>query len=325
MLGFVRRMVFLTGLSLAVGCFSSVSPGPQGSTGDGASTAGSGTAATGSTGGAQCGGVCAPAPPSGWEGPVALWEGPPTDPPASCAGPFDLEGPVMFGDLDPGQAQCACDCEAAEGIDCGTQVEIELYSPVTLCTNLSPPTELVAINGCTPLTTGQQKFGVVEPEAKGGTCAPVEAHDLPAPKWGMRAVACGSTASSGDGCEGDQVCAPELADPFTASCIYRAGDVSCPLGFSDRRVRYEGFTDTRACGACSCEPPVAQCNAEVDLTTNGCSILLETVTSAQSCSGALTPEDAHATVMPSGECAPSPSELAGEVTPDGAVTFCCLP
>ncbi len=255
---------------------------------------------------------------------MALWEGPPSEPAPTCVGQFPLPGPDLYGDLDEGQATCGCACGPVEGLDCGDEVEVRVYT-AGACAALNPPTLNVPVNTCSAINQGQARFRVTEPTATGTGCAPQDMPSIPEPTWGVHSLACGLANPQATGCADSEVCMPALQDPFSAVCIYRGGDLACPPGYPERRLRFESFTDERACEPCTCGAPEITCNAQVDLTSDAaCSFLLTSVTAGM-CSDAVMPQGAKAKLDPQGQCTPSESSLTGQVTTSGVVTICCAP
>jgi hypothetical protein len=95
-----------------------------------------------------------------------------------------------------------------------------------------------------------------------GMCAGQRGPDVkPAPSFSRTGLAC-SGATAGGGCAGGQ-CLPIPSAPLEGKlCVFRAGDVACPGGYTaNRRVYYQSITDNRTCTACGCGAP--QCTGRL--------------------------------------------------------------
>lgn len=112
--------------------------------------------------------------------------------------------------------------------------------------------------------------------------------------------------------------------------------VSCPEGWTDRRTGWRVVTNTRTCSACTCGAPEgASCSVRAsvyadDACTNERGNVMLASTDAAQCidlaiGTALGSKTAEVLSYQPGTCAPSTSEVLGEVTLEHPVTYCCVP
>ncbi len=287
---------------------------------------------------------CSPPVPVGWQGPVALWEGPGNAAPPGCgsAGGFPAEEADGQDGLIVSGAVCSgCGCSAPQGVACQVAT-IGLYDSA----NCSGPKGQLTVAGdvCVAFVTTSidpESVSLDAAPSAGGACLPSPLGNpvLPPLSWSSRARACGD-ADEGGGC-GAGACLPRPAAPFAEEpCIYAAGDVACPAGaWSMRVVYYQDVADTRACTSCSCGAPSGtSCNGNAKLyTDNVCSVDQVTVPSLGQCAP-LPPDPTpppppylslrsvlyHGTPTAAGSCAASGGAPTGTAIPTDPVTFCCL-
>jgi hypothetical protein len=280
----------------------------------------------GTDAGPMCSGACVPEVPSGWSGPVALYTGAPGGAAPACAAPYPTNAGEYFGDLDVGSLSCSCACDPATGISCTGNVGLCYGSGVTFCVTacFSPITGPAAGAACTSVSPSGTHAQIIPPApAAHGSCAPRDAHTRVAPAWGTEAKACGGATTSPAGCGAGETCAPTAGAAFADVCILTSGDVACPAsGYTEKQLFYESFTDSRTCSACSCGAATSTCGGHVDFVNTACSILHGRVTG---CGEHGSGSRASYTPAPSGTCPPSSSAMAGTVTRNGAITYCCLP
>ena len=272
--------------------------------------------------------TCAETAPANWTGPVVLSLG---DTQPACVGTYPTTAGAFTSDLDPGLASCSCTCGAATGIECNSGAEICYFGTSLACNTQAclTPNATILPGACTdiPGSTGWARVTPLAP-SNAGSCASGTNHTLPAPTWATQAKACGGATTIPDVCEQGSVCTPVAVAPFDKLCIERTGEVACPNQFySEQHVVYEGFTDTRACSACSCGAPTSTCGGDVAFTYPGggnqCGFLVSEISGCGDMTG--MEDTAIYSPAPSGSCAASASTLSGEVTTTGPVTFCCHP
>ncbi|MRG96799.1 hypothetical protein [Polyangium spumosum] len=341
--------VFQTGGSAGAG--NTPSAGPGGSGGAGGQGGGQGGSGAGMTGGEDCldgadndgdgdadcadadcteGFSCVEAP-EGWS---LAWTTEGDAPPAGCgdATPEELH-------TDPaGAAACtACTCGDLQGAACSTP-GLTCHPNSTGCfgggddwsgpfqnATCAKPTDLLNF----AFTLSCRLSGEATLTAP-GSCAP-SVSDFPNQEpFGGHVLACDVKSSSG-GCGAGAKCAPKPA-AAESLCLRQEGEQACPDGFT-QIVSYKSAADTRGCSACACES-AATCaggayrfydadscmlggNANpIDINNDTCRNV-STLLDASSWSIEAIP------AMPSGSCTPTGGAPTGELTPEGAVTFCC--
>ncbi|HXU06702.1 MAG TPA: hypothetical protein VN903_37355 [Polyangia bacterium] len=265
--------------------------------------------------------ACVAAAPSGWSGPVALWEGSGTAP--ACPTVFDTMAYAGQGGLTAGNASCSsCSCIGApcnvyiqffDGATCGAGTQT--YSGNTLGCH-SPP--------FTPTFSRAYYSGVQQ----GITCTTPTGgaitRDTPAFQTTARACSSSTVIVQG-GCSAGSVCAPRSTSPYqTALCVYRTGTYPCPTGYTVGHSYASGATDGRACSACNCtnlncyDAKVTEFSGASCTGTVGMTQPLPDMYPA--CGGAVgTTRSRRIQISCSG------GQLTGSVSATNPVTVCCLP
>ena len=112
-------------------------------------------------------------------------------------------------------------------------------------------------------------------------------------------------------------------------CIYQAGNLACPGGYTNKSVFYEGFDDTRGCSACTCGTATGNCAGTGTVSLHNkddCTDDVKTITLG-SCDTAVTATHAKYNDGPATNvtCPPAPGAgmATGAATPKNPVTFCC--
>jgi hypothetical protein len=165
---------------------------------------------------------------------------------------------------------------------------------------------------------------------------PPEGQTLPSPKRTMVieyvAAATSGTCDETTNCiapppEGYKLCF--VADDLQA-------EAECPAGWTDRFTGWRDVTDGRACSACTCGAPEgAYCEVRAkvysdDVCGNERGSLVVSSSEGAKCvdlleGTALGSKTAEVLAYQAGTCAPSTSEVLGEIVTDRAVTYCCIP
>lgn len=271
--------------------------------------------------------TCVSAPPQGWSGPAALRLDPVSSGRMPCEGDYDEDATSAFHELSGDPANCTCMCGEATDLSCeGWTVE---FDDALGC--MSPNESFDFLGICLNAPSTAQGYWSAEPSASsGGSCEPNGTMDVPPAAFGGRTTVC-AYAGPQDGCGPGQRCVPIPTSPFEpAICVWQAGELDCPveLGFVDRRVVYDEFTDDRACGACTCGDPVGTCTVEIEFHSDTCGGGVDdTIVTDGSCHNvssvveSLTADDA--TLAIEAECAPSRGEPTGGVAGTGPTTICC--
>ncbi|MBI4701238.1 MAG: hypothetical protein HY744_08785, partial [Deltaproteobacteria bacterium] len=289
--------------------------------------------------------LCAPPPEVGWQGPVALWQGPGDAPAPSCAQSGGYEQAKAGGKagLSVPPVACAdCACGPPKGVAC--QVTTTGFFATGDCSG--PKASLtVPVNVCQGfVTTGMDPASArwESAPAAGGACLPQQlgSHQIPPLVWSGKASTCGEPLPTGGGC-GPGVCVPRPHAPFGAGlCIYHDGNQSCPSGpYAQKLVYYAGADDSRQCSGCTClDPTGTSCQGTTALYTDtGCTVDQVVLSQVGQC--APLPPDPTPPPPPykslrsmiyvgasagTGSCAPVPSQASGGAVESGPITFCCF-
>jgi len=306
-------------LSVGEGGESIGSVGDPSGPDDGSGEVGSADGA--STGATDCA-ACAGPPPEGWSGPFALGQAAPTDPDPSCPAGW-TRAALGYGDLQAAAATCGCDCTAMPG-QCSASAS---YCSDSGCTN-------VVVSGsssgeCHIMGT-LLGYGYVTATgtAQGHGCAPVPTESIAPLEWAQAVMLCAPPPAAA--CDGG-TCLPTVPDVLEDRwCVTKAGEHACPAGeFSDARVLWLGATDTRDCGACSCDVQGLSCPGTFrEFGDIACVFPRTQLPLDGACHGvAASTDDAWAVqydgAPPSFACVSSGPTATGTATPVDAVTFCC--
>ncbi len=279
---------------------------------------------------APAGYVCAAAAPSGWEGPVAFYEGATGTVPSSCPVAYPVVAAQGQAGLGAQPATCgACSCTTPT-VTCGPE-PLSLYSG-SGCWGSPDETLTPAQATCTPLQGAQtmaDHFQQTAPPPSVSTCTPSGgAPDLPPPVWTTSGVVCGIDGQPTT-CADGSVCAPAPVAPFEARwCIWQAGAQSCPAGFPKQHT-WEQVDDGRGCAPCTCGSAVgAKCAATTAFYGDPqCQSPLSQTAALGTCVHQDSVEAVVATTSPSG----TPSCPTGGGGPTGSAvavpvtTICCPP
>ncbi len=318
------------GLGGAAGSGGGAGVGAAGASGAGGATGG--TSGSGGSAGstASCsslGKQCVPAVPSGWSGPVAMASGPSTPPACTSEYPTQTTSGVLADNLSADPATCGCTCKNPVIAICSTAT-LNVYGGGTCGSTGNKVADLVNGSKCTAasldsLATHMRATG----NFISGSCVAQPSEQVPSATWGLQARACGGASTAG-ACSGGQLCVPPAAT--FEMCIYQAGNLACPAGYTNKSVFYEGFDDTRGCTACTCGTATGNCvgTGTVSLhNKNDCTDDVKTI-DLGTCASAVTATHAKYNDGPATNvtCPPAPGAgmSTGTATPKDAVTFCCL-
>lgn len=146
------------------------------------------------------------------------------------------------------------------------------------------------------------------------------------------------SSSQGPACSSTSNCIAPPPTDYKLCFVANEVEVAlpCPEGWTDRRTGWREVINTRSCSACSCGPHEgASCTvlASVyadDACTDERGNMTLTSTDAAQCidlagGTALRSKTAEVLSYQPGACAPSTSEVLGEVTLKHPVTYCCVP
>ncbi len=302
-------------------------------------TGGTATGGTGGTGGNAGAGGTAPTcdgsnhcvtTPATWKGPITYAQY--TGGAPACPTPYPGSALTAHQNLKPGSASCSCTCGAIS-LTCPTAVIGTGYSSTNCATGVGTIT--MPINSCIVAsnyaTTNSFNFKI---GAAGSSCgSPTVNNTLPKPAWGGDVRICEGVKDVAPGACGSGICVPTTGSPYGSTCIYKAGDNACPSGFTgSREVVYGGYSDTRACSACTCNKQNATCSAIVtryqsgNNTCSGSSAALSVTTAGSSCitkASQNTFRTTSITKNPKAYCAKSGGALSGSAKATQPTTICC--
>jgi hypothetical protein len=269
-------------------------------------------------------GVCAPAVPGGWDGPVAAFVGP------GPAGDCGAAGQVVAGhagefSADAACAQCSCGNPA--GASCGLPT-VTFYNG----SGCMPPTDTLQVNGsstCKNIVVDLPEFVAsvryTSVPSVQGTCPPAGgALQAEPPTFEHEALLC-NLPVVGE-CQGAETCVGAPPASFEqGACIYRQGDHACPAAYPHEFSVYTTVDDTRGCTSCACAKSTPSCTGTLGVHTGGSNCIGSATTVPLNTCVNATPGSMKWTAgaFGAGSCAPSGGSLMGTAFPDGAITVCC--
>ena len=268
--------------------------------------------------------ACVAAPPKGWSGPVAFYEGTPDAAVPACPDLYpDLE---YQGDTGPEAKPAACS-ECVCGAAAATcSVGLGLFSK-DLCKGSGPTSIALTPGTCVELGGSALSLELTAAVVTVKACSPSGGiADIPAAPRSTSGVACGGPSRS-DGCSTGEICAPRPKAPFRdARCIWRQGDQSCPASYPEQH-RLETVMDDRGCAPCVCGAPTPpSCAATTTLFSDtACGVEIAKLPNDNACVASM-PAAAMVAVTQSGSatCLPTGGAPTGAVAPVTQATICCL-
>ncbi|MDQ2645511.1 MAG: hypothetical protein M3020_16960, partial [Myxococcota bacterium] len=195
--------------------------------------------------------VCVPAVPSGWSGPILLFEGALFWAP-ECTGYLDT---VAFeGGTLPVQEKLSCiGCSCGEISGAGCSLALKTYSDAS-CTKQVTNGQVTPECTAAPQATYFKADGVEQSgscQVSGGTL-----NSRSEPIWEWDARACAPSKPATAGCDGGAICMPKPTGRYMDThCVYREGNQSCPAGYPTKHTYLTRLVDDRECPTCSCEVP----------------------------------------------------------------------
>lgn len=275
--------------------------------------------------------VCVPAVPTGWSGPVAVWEqSADAAPPMAPACPPTYPTPAFSGSADPSSppASCQCTCEGPCTLQVSTYTNNNCGG-THLCATTPVSKSCVPGLGSCAVMTAKITTSVAFTGCDAGVAKSVGPY-----AWGTAAGACIRTGAAyvQGPCEAGQVCVDTAPPAFTRGlCVYQAGAASCPdSGYPVAYAYYGDAGDSRDCDASAC-----QCTGPASSTCGASNV---TLSSAADCSGGATLGGSCGTPFPitsspyigasitssAGSCAQAGTAVpVGAVTPNAPTTVCC--
>ncbi len=266
-------------------------------------------------------GTCVATPPAAWQGPVAFYSGDSGMAAPACVGTaLDLGEGQLFGP----PAQCSsCTCSMPQ-VNCGATLITHAGMNCTLGTTaVSEDTSCQALLS----STGNTFFTAPPPTVSAGACAPLGGVKTLPPVTYKNVIRLCKTTSNGSCSAGFECFVPPTPAYQSKPCIYKMANVACDApGFSVKHTAYGGITDTRDCSSCSCGAGSGTCTGNTELYSMlGCSTLIATVPSDNSCVSASGTQSFKLKLSKSGSCPPSGGTSTGNVSPNSPVTICCAP
>jgi hypothetical protein len=297
--------------------------------------------------------TCVLPAPSGWTGPVALWQAMGSATAPGCqsgfGNPIDTNAGLTFSPASCGS--CTCSASGQTCSPAGTFHPDQACAMAT-CASATPASDgtctAVASNSCG--SGGSFAMGAALPMPSGGSCTTnAGSVTVPPVSWTTSARICsytGPTDTPG-GCTsgGNQCVLAPTGNYGSTLCIFSSmnpAPTSCPTGYAVMGpfVFYAGAADTRGCGGCACAgaPTGGSCSGTVSLygtSAGGCSGTPATYTLGSACQcygGCSQPSLAAAPgyvkagyTVAAGTCSvtaqPTPN---GMVVPTGPTTVCCM-
>lgn len=264
--------------------------------------------------------ACVTLPPSGWTGPVALFEASTGTVPDCPAGLTDVY--VGNTGLEFSSASCTCGCDAPTNLGCTANIA---YHGTSDCTSLASSTSVGAGSSCGATYTGAVAAVQVSFTASGscGAGTPNPPSTTPA-TWQRQARACAldSGAQNPAGCAAGKVCAPLSGESL--ACVLKTGDQECPAGYPTRRIYFQDVDDQRTCGNCSCAFAADSCTATVSAyQATDCTSLVLTAPSPGCYTGDVHAASAASVQMNNARCDSAGGTPGGCVLPAEPTTVCC--
>ena len=272
----------------------------------------------------ETGFTCAPAAPSGWNGPFVVVSGPGTAAAPPCPSNAPATEFVARSGMNAPAATCGCGCDEPAGsqLNCGTSTLRTASNCIVIGT-----THVVVATGSCQSISSLPSSGVWQATSSAfsatGGCDPDPTETVPPVSWAMAHRTCGFGAA--DTCAGG-LCAPTPASGQRV-CVFVAGETSCPAGYPNLIEMAEDATDDRACSACTCGDIEGSCSGELGLASS-CGSLPTAYASIPvggcvSASSHPTPHRLYGSFSPSGSCTPSSVSSTGAATPTTPRTVCC--
>jgi hypothetical protein len=294
--------------------------------------------------------ICVPEAPSGWVGPIALFDqggGPPPPTPDACAGayPDDLFDGLANPSYSPLQCTCSCSGPVGGPESLCTAPSLGVYWDANcenLCSSLQLPTPCTsAAAGC---ASGGGSANVVLPAPIGTwSCSPQATAPTSSYSWTRAGRGCGVTRDLvAGGCGANAVCADKPPTGFQPTlCIYanqNYADCSSVPGYPVFHQYFTSANDGRSCevGTCGCDAPTdAACQLQGSAAwfpsgqpscMDGGTPIQPTGVCATSGGAPVVTVESAMTVTTTGTCNPTGTATPqGTVTPDTttAITVCC--
>ena len=307
----------------------------MGGTTGGAGGATGGTTGTGATGGLPAcsgSGVCAPAVPGGWQGPLTIVDANSKTAPA-CGGGYPNEIFVAHNQLSgsapaPG---CSCVCDGSSATCKSVQVAAYNNAGCTGATCCAgTPCTTVTLNSGACVQGGTSLCSAVSHAIISATttpCTPAVDANLDNIAWTRSIRGCAPAAQGNCGSSG--TCVPNPAAPTTGKlCISKDGNQPCP-GEYTQAIHTWKTDDKRGCaiGSCGCTAPACGSIQPFGaLNCTGTPMGSDAVPLA--CNTAIPSSGVMSmkyTALAKPTCAPTGGPKASGELQQQELTVCCLP
>lgn len=276
--------------------------------------------------------VCVLEAPSRWRGPALLWSAPSGEAPPSCPGSHPSA--VLDGgeDFDPGDVSCpACSCDPPDDPAC--EATVSLFAEDD-CSG-DPVTAPVSGGDCDAVTheSALLAFDRDPPRRATATCVALTEGEpvVEPPGFGRAARLCEGPAF-GDRCGPLAVCVDPGEPPFSHACVWQDGEHECPVGWDERHLLAESWSDTRSCSSCECGAVSAPCSGslqvtgELDCATTSWFVSVQMGAGCQALPVGASAVGLRYTAAPTdATCPAGGGELEGTVGLIGVRTVCCVP
>ena len=288
-----------------------------------------------------CSGACAPAPPTGWEGPFEIAEAN-GGPLPSCNAVSWVDKYLFRALLNEAPATCTCTCGPPSGITCSAPT-MNFFrrtdcSAGSSCGQAPLDTCVAIANIPCPTLRG---FQLGPSSATGGACDAGSSTQLDPITWGAHARLCSPAAASPNGCDPRSLCVPPVDPQFkNAFCIAAAADAgACPTAYpvahpgadAGGATYYGNAKDERGCSPCTCSPPTGATCADASALTYTASDVCTPRTDGVPVSAPVACASANGIIgavfagaSPSGGmCVPSGGQPQGAIVATAPYTICC--
>ncbi|MBC8072745.1 MAG: hypothetical protein IAG13_30775 [Deltaproteobacteria bacterium] len=287
--------------------------------------------------------LCGAPTPEGWFGPFILARAATEAELPDCPEEFPTLGPIAHdGFVDPGSAECSCECEPPAAASCYASVVSSDnencyggyyyyygymdygYGGGTMYTQVTEACTNVEIDGFARFRVyGGGYYG-------GGTdCTPNETKSIPPLAWESSIKACGLPETPLS-CSDGGLCIPQPPEGFEDTwCLYQQGDSGCPAGVFNTKVKfYMGAEDDRDCSDCNCGSTASSCSEGELMMFEGPDCAGEPssiLPGGNSCEPAVAASVAVDYGVSAGTCpVTTQPHGTGSATPTGEMTFCCM-
>lgn len=300
---------------------------------------------------ASKGGMCVAKAPSGWTGPIRVFDSR-HGTPERCSLPFLKDLGTLHSELSPATMKCECECNPKmDTFDCERGLEYDKKNARIYmfedpaCQTVKYPESPSAVVFTTSKCQGKpkkdwgslegQEFGIpqhikfVRPPviAEKAECSPqnkaVKTQDH---QWSRSTRLCQySEPSKLKGlCQSNQQCVQN--NHLNALCIYRRGKHSCPSSeWQHHKVLFEDkVQDNRDCSGCKCGSGTGECADRYWF--GGCSDEADFEIKQGDCvkiTGRRYFTEHKPGPVINARCEATPGTLSGEVKPTAAWTICC--